>query len=211
MQLGSFAEALKSNTTLLTLNLGAYISNPGASQTAGSIQSTLMLNARLAGMEALHNKQPGYNDGGTTASVLNAMSDAVAAANGRSTPKVRIASAAWSKIEEAPKSRAPNTAVAFSLQPPDTGAPLPPPPITPALNPFASPPIGVGEKKTPFDGTGIGAGENGVGGGEGGGGGAWGGREGVTDGNDKTFVSVQNGFRSTANKVLAAQVRVHER
>jgi hypothetical protein len=57
--LGNFAEALRSNTTLLTLNLGHYIGNPHASQTAGSIQSTLMLNARLAGMEVSPKQNPG--------------------------------------------------------------------------------------------------------------------------------------------------------
>ncbi|GMH96274.1 hypothetical protein TrVE_jg3702 [Triparma verrucosa] len=142
-ELGAFSEALKSNTTLLTLNLGAYISNPGASQTAGSIQSTLMLNARLAGMEALAgNQQPASKkDDGTTASVLNAMSDAVAAANGRATPK-------------APD---PTLAQGFGSSPQQQQQQQqesPPPPPNPnnnnaAMNPFASPPIPVEEKKIP--------------------------------------------------------------
>ncbi|GMH76823.1 hypothetical protein TL16_g07209 [Triparma laevis f. inornata] len=149
-ELGAFSEALKSNTTLLTLNLGMYISNPGASQTAGSIQSTLMLNARLAGMEALAGNQQNpaisKNDDGTTASVLNAMSDAVAAANGRATPKAPDPSMIQG-FSSSPTHATQQQNNIQQQQEQQQNDPPPPPNQSMNMNPFASPPAE--EKKTP--------------------------------------------------------------
>jgi hypothetical protein len=129
--LGNFADALRRNTTLLTLNLGLYVGNPHASQTAGSIQSTLMLNARLAGMGGADGRG-GVDE--TTQSVMEAMSNAVAAANhsnGRLSPAlIKTASAEQQDAES--HNGAAQQEEEQQQQPP-------PPPATPVLNPFASP------------------------------------------------------------------------
>ena len=126
LALGVFAESLRSNTTLLTLNLGHYIANPHASQTAGVIQSTLMLNARLKGMNGVVESGTGITAGDeTTASVLTAMSNAVAATS-TSYLNGRLSPGAQGALGPTHGTPAPQAAM----------------PHTPAaMNPFGSPPI----------------------------------------------------------------------